>query len=94
MLIFVGPFELTKLSAQIAVLMQNGGDAEGNVSQRSSNQPSKSQFQGNTAQSAGSPAPNKAPKQKILGAFGTASSIVRQRGFLGLYSGFHLHLSK
>ena len=32
------------------------------------------------------------PKQKSLGTWGTARTIIKHRGVLGLYSGFHLHL--
>ncbi|KAB8596093.1 hypothetical protein FH972_025802 [Carpinus fangiana] len=35
---------------------------------------------------------NNAQKQKTPGTLGTARFIMKQRGFRGLYSGFHLHL--
>lgn len=66
----LGPFELTKLSAQIAVLMEKGVDGSG----------------GSTK--------NNTIKQKTPGTLGTARFIMKQRGFRGLYSGFHLHLTR
>lgn len=68
-----GPFELTKLSAQIAVLMER----------RDSN----NSMQTPIAEPHRSPAP-----KCIQGTWGTAKTIVRDRGLKGLYSGFHLHL--
>ncbi|KAI9794832.1 MAG: hypothetical protein M1816_002960 [Peltula sp. TS41687] len=60
------PFELTKLSAQISVLMARSSASSVDDAIRRSYQ------------------------QK--GTFRTAANIIRYRGFLGLYSGFHLHL--
>ena len=70
------PFELTKLNAQIAVLMEKGvgkhNSFEAQVNSGRSNEQSNSQKSG--------------------GTFKTAQYIIKQRGVLGLYSGFHLHL--
>lgn len=63
-----GPFELTKLSAQISVLMADRKDGSTNDAVRKSYQ--------------------------NLGTFRTAQNLVRHRGWMGLYSGFHLHLRK
>ncbi|KAF2801113.1 mitochondrial carrier [Melanomma pulvis-pyrius CBS 109.77] len=61
------PFELTKLSAQISVLMADRKDGSGkDDSVRKSYQ--------------------------NLGTFRTAQKLVHHRGYMGLYSGFHLHL--
>ena len=62
------PFELTKLSAQLSVLMANRNTT-------SVDDPIRRSYE-----------------QK--GTFKTAQNIVRHRGVLGLYSGFHLHLSE
>jgi len=59
------PFELTKLSAQISVLM-----AKTNVA--SIDDPIRRSYQ-------------------QLGTFKTARNIIKLRGVMGLYSGFHLH---
>ncbi|KAF2266578.1 mitochondrial carrier [Lojkania enalia] len=61
------PFELTKLSAQISVLMADRADG-----------------------GAKSDAVRKSYQN--LGTFRTAQNLVRHRGYMGLYSGFHLHL--
>ncbi|KAF2745764.1 mitochondrial carrier [Sporormia fimetaria CBS 119925] len=61
------PFELTKLSAQISVLMADRKDGGGQ-----------------------SDAVRKSYQN--LGTFRTAQNLVKLRGWLGLYSGFHLHL--
>jgi len=61
------PFELTKLSAQISVLMADRKDGGGT-----------------------SDAVRKSYQN--LGTFRTAQNLVRHRGWMGLYSGFHLHL--
>lgn len=43
----------------------------------------------------GTPAkPGPTTPSKSLGTFGTAKTIVKHRGLMGLYSGFHLHLRK
>lgn len=63
-----GPFELTKLSAQISTLM-----AKSNTS--SMDDPIRLSYQ-------------------RKGTFRTAKNIVAHRGFMGLYSGFRLHLCK
>ncbi|KAI9773944.1 MAG: hypothetical protein M1840_006170 [Geoglossum simile] len=60
------PFELTKLSAQISVLMAK-------TSATSVDDPIRRSYQ-------------------QLGTFKTAKNIVKHRGVMGLYSGFHLHL--
>jgi hypothetical protein len=60
------PFELTKLSAQISVLMADRKDGSTNDAVRKSYQ--------------------------NLGTIRTAQNLVRHRGWMGLYSGFHLHL--
>ncbi|KAI9867175.1 MAG: hypothetical protein M1813_009453 [Trichoglossum hirsutum] len=60
------PFELTKLSAQISVLMAKTNAA-------SVDDPIRRSYQ-------------------QLGTFKTAKNIVKHRGVMGLYSGFHLHL--
>ncbi|KAI9819409.1 MAG: hypothetical protein M1832_003972 [Thelocarpon impressellum] len=62
------PFELTKLSAQLSVLM-----ARSNTT--SVDDPIRRSYE-----------------QK--GTFKTAQNIIRHRGVLGLYSGFHLHLMR
>lgn len=69
-----GPFELTKLNAQIAVLMERGVDKHSSFE---SPQIDRTE--------------NKKPAPQA-GTFRTAKMIIRQRGVLGLYSGFHLHL--
>ncbi|KAH7125435.1 mitochondrial carrier domain-containing protein [Dendryphion nanum] len=61
------PFELTKLSAQISVLMADRSDGGG-----------KSDALRKSYQN--------------LGTFRTAQNLIRHRGWMGLYSGFHLHL--
>ncbi|PSN63966.1 mitochondrial carrier [Corynespora cassiicola Philippines] len=61
------PFELTKLSAQISVLMADRKDGSG------SNDAVRKSYQN-------------------LGTFRTAQKLVQHRGWMGLYSGFHLHL--
>ena len=66
----LGPFELTKLSAQISTLM-----AKSNTSSMDDPTNVRQSYQ-----------------QK--GTFKMAKSIVAHRGFLGLYSGFSLHLRK
>lgn len=66
------PFELTKLSAQVSVLM-----AERNIKSSVSDPLGK---------------PEIAKSYQNKGTFQTARSIVRNRGFAGLYSGFSLHL--
>jgi hypothetical protein len=68
-----GPFELTKLSAQVSVLM-----ADRNSS--SISEPTHGRAVAATYQ-------NK-------GTFKTAKNIVKHRGFVGLYSGFRLHLRR
>ena len=67
-LVQLGPFELTKLSAQTSVLM-----ARSNVGSMDD-------------------ALRRSYQQK--GTFGTAANIVRHKGVVGLYAGFHLHLCK
>ena len=64
--IISGPFELTKVAAQISTLMAQSDTSEAKDSVRGSYQ------------------------QK--GVFKTAKNIVLHRGYVGLYSGFHLHL--
>ncbi|KAF2117757.1 mitochondrial carrier domain-containing protein [Lophiotrema nucula] len=61
------PFELTKLSAQISVLMADRKDGGGQ------NDAIRKSYQN-------------------LGTFRTAQQLVKHRGWMGLYSGFHLHL--
>ncbi|KAL9089929.1 MAG: hypothetical protein Q9159_002286 [Coniocarpon cinnabarinum] len=68
-----GPFELTKLNAQIAVLMERGVGKHDSFEA-----PDRSR------------APDR--KQPTAGTFKTAKWITKQRGVMGLYSGFHLHL--
>ncbi|KAF2635874.1 mitochondrial carrier [Massarina eburnea CBS 473.64] len=63
------PFELTKLSAQISVLMADRKDGGG------TNEAVRKSYQN-------------------LGTFRTAQNLVRHRGWMGLYSGFHLHLMR
>ncbi|MCJ1355089.1 MAG: hypothetical protein MMC33_005080 [Icmadophila ericetorum] len=60
------PFELTKLSAQISVLMADKTPANVDPTVRRSYQ--------------------------HKGTFKTAKNIVKHRGVMGLYSGFHLHV--
>lgn len=65
------PFELTKLSAQVSVLMadrNNSSMSEPNLSRATVSQ------------------------RETKGTLQTAKSIVKQHGFMGLYSGFRLHL--
>lgn len=71
------PFELTKLNAQIAVLL-----AENAAGAKNSN---------GTAASAALKAKELADARKV-GTIGTARMLIAKHGFLGLYSGFHLHL--
>ncbi len=61
------PFELTKLSAQISVLMARTSTGVDNPVGKSYQQ---------------------------MGTFKTAKNIIKHRGVVGLYSGFHLHLCK
>ncbi|KAF2461611.1 mitochondrial carrier domain-containing protein [Lineolata rhizophorae] len=61
------PFELTKLSAQISVLMAKRNPNSG------SDEVIRQSYQ-------------------EKGTFRTAQNIVKHRGFMGLYSGFHFHL--
>lgn len=68
-----GPFELTKLSAQVSVLMADR-------KQSSISEPS----QGRAV----------AASYQNKGTYKTAKNIVKHRGFVGLYSGFRLHLCK
>ena len=65
----LGPFELTKLSAQISVLMARNSTGDGSGGDHSVRCNDRSK-----------------------GTFRMAAHIVKQRGLLGLYSGFHLHL--
>jgi hypothetical protein len=62
-----GPFELTKLSAQISVLMADTKDSD------HKNDAIRKSYQN-------------------LGTLRTARKLVENRGYMGLYSGFHLHL--
>ena len=68
-----GPFELTKLSAQVSVLMADRNRSS--VSEPANGRAVAASYQ------------NK-------GTFKTAKNIVKHRGFMGLYSGFNLHLRK
>jgi solute carrier family 25 carnitine/acylcarnitine transporter 20/29 len=68
-LTLAGPFEFTKLSAQIELLMLR--------SKRSSLDD-----------------PSHIRKYKNKGTWQGAKDIVKSRGLLGLYSGFHLHFSE
>jgi hypothetical protein len=68
-----GPFELTKLSAQVSVLMADRNRSS--VSEPVNGRAVAASYQ------------NK-------GTFKTAKNIVKHRGFMGLYSGFNLHLRK
>ncbi|KAH0613252.1 uncharacterized protein H6S33_009632 [Morchella sextelata] len=63
-----GPFEFTKLSSQIELLMARSRMASVDD-------------------------PSHITKYQPKGTFQSASSIVKARGFGGLYSGFHLHFS-
>ena len=72
---FLGPFELTKLSAQVSVLMSD------------QNKSSVSDPLNSTTRAVAASYQNK-------GTFQTAKNIVKHRGFVGLYSGFNLHLCK
>lgn len=65
------PFELTKLSAQVSVLMADRNRSS--VSEPANGRAVAASYQ------------NK-------GTFKTAKNIVKHRGFMGLYSGFNLHL--
>lgn len=67
------PFELTKLSAQVSVLMADRN-------RTSVSEPAT----GRTIAVASS--------YQNKGTFKTAKNIVKHRGFMGLYSGFNLHL--
>ena len=73
-----GPFELTKLSAQVSVLM-----AGKNISSSLTDPTGTS----NTASSN-----TIAASYQNKGTWRTARHIVQTRGFRGLYSGFSLHL--
>lgn len=68
-----GPFELTKLSAQVSVLMADRDRSS--ISEPANGRAVAASYQ------------NK-------GTFKTAKNIVKHRGFMGLYSGFNLHLRK
>ncbi|KAF2467097.1 mitochondrial carrier [Lindgomyces ingoldianus] len=61
------PFELTKLSAQISVLMADTKDSD------HKNDAVRKSYQN-------------------LGTFRTAQKLIQHRGYMGLYSGFHLHM--
>ena len=67
----LGPFELTKLSAQLSVLMANNKGSMGEPTER--------------------PRPSHLPQQ---GTVKTAMNLVKQKGIMGLYSGFNVHLCK
>ena len=67
----LGPFELTKLSAQISVLLANNKGSMTEPTER--------------------PNMNNPPQ---YGTLKTAMNLVKQKGFLGLYSGFNVHLRK
>ncbi|KAI9657558.1 MAG: hypothetical protein M1831_004174 [Alyxoria varia] len=73
------PFELTKVSSQITVLMERG------VGQTNSFDADVGRE--NRKKSAISPSP-----PKNIGTIRTAQMIMKHRGAFGLYSGFHLHL--
>ncbi|KAH8811775.1 mitochondrial carrier domain-containing protein [Xylogone sp. PMI_703] len=70
------PFELTKLSAQVSVLM----------AERSGSSISEPPIK------AGPAAEKLAASYQNKGTFETAKNIIKNRGLLGLYSGFQLHL--
>lgn len=69
-----GPFELTKLSAQVSVLMADRSNSS--LSEPIITRPAGSNF------------------GKNIGTLQTAKNIVKNQGFMGLYSGFRLHLRK
>lgn len=75
----LGPFELTKLNAQIAVLLAE------NANSNNSNGASANQIR--TGKEI-------ADARKKTGTIGTARTLIAKHGFMGLYSGFHLHLSE
>lgn len=79
--VVVGPFELTKLSAQVSVLMANGNASSINATSMSD--PANARATRAVAAS-----------YQNKGTFKTAKNIIKHRGFLGLYSGFSLHLRK
>jgi Mitochondrial carrier protein len=64
-----GPFELTKVSSQVSVVMAQGNNTAG------SDDPIRKSY-------------------ARLGTIATFRNIVKNRGVLGLYSGYRLHLSK
>ena len=78
--IHTGPFELTKLSAQVSVLMA------GKTITSSLTDPTGTS---NTA-----PINTIAASYKNKGTWSTARHIVKTRGIGGIYSGFSLHLRK
>jgi len=77
----IGPFELTKLSAQVSVLMASGNASSINATSMSD--PANARATRAVAAS-----------YQNKGTFKTAKNIIKYRGFLGLYSGFSLHLRK
>lgn len=80
-LTLTGPFELTKVSAQVSVLMSDRNKSS------MSDATNSSSSSGRAARAVASSYQNK-------GTFQTAKNIVKHRGFAGLYSGFNLHLRK
>ena len=79
--VILGPFELTKLSAQVSVLMADGNASSINATSMSD--PANARATRAVAAS-----------YQNKGTFKTAKNIVKHRGFMGLYSGFSLHLCK
>jgi hypothetical protein len=77
-LTLIGPFELTKVSAQVSVLMAHKTSSVSDATNSSS---------GRAARAVASSYQNK-------GTFQTAKNIIKHRGIAGLYSGFNLHLRK
>ncbi|TVY43594.1 putative mitochondrial carrier [Lachnellula subtilissima] len=72
------PFELTKVSAQVSVLMAHKHSSVSDATGISSSK-------GRAARAVASSYQNK-------GTFQTAKNIIKHRGIAGLYSGFNLHL--
>ncbi|KAG9248575.1 mitochondrial carrier domain-containing protein [Calycina marina] len=72
------PFELTKVSAQVAVLMT---DSKAKVNASSMSEPITINRE-------------VAASYQNKGTFKTAKNIIKHRGAMGLYSGFHLHLAR
>lgn len=81
----LGPFELTKLASQISGLMEAGTDTKDATA-------AKPSVAGDTKGAGNGNGNGASGKAKTMGNWAATKLIVQKRGFIGLYSGFHLHL--